>query len=510
MRKTPLTILALTAGLALGWTLAGTVIWGQASKSPPPISVEATEPVTYRDVVKKVLPAVVSLEVHTKPVTVRRPAPRGEPFQDPRIPEEFRRFFDRFGQDLPGFSVPDLGEMPARHGFGSGFFIDPKGVILTNNHVVAGADEVRVTLEDGRKFAARDIRTDPRTDLAVVILEEEGPFPYLEMGDSDAMHIGDRVLAVGSPFGLAGTVTHGIVSAKGRNGLNMTMYEDFIQTDAPINPGNSGGPLVNMAGHVIGINTAIKSRTGGFQGVGLAVASNLAKRVTRALRTEGVVRRGYLGVEIRDLDPAVATRLGLKKDEGVLVSRVLEGTPAAKAGLRDGDIVVQVGDTAVSDGKELQTRVAGLPIGKASGFEVLRDGERITLQVVVEEQPREFGVATLPAERRPAPVEPKSLTVDKFGVEVADLDDTMAEELGYRAGDRGVVVRRVRSGSLAETAGLRKGLLLLKVDRTAVADAAAARKALEDASPERGVLLQVRSPQGGVAFLLLKAGPSRG
>src|SRR5205807_2989303 len=190
------------------------------------------------------------------------------------------------------------------------------GVVLTNYHVVAGADRVEVQLADGRKFLSRDIKGDRKNDLALVRLETKSPLPSLELGDSDAMEIGDRVLAVGAPFGLTGTVTAGIVSAKGRHNLQMNMYEDFLQTDAAINPGNSGGPLVNLQGQVIGINAAIKSRTGGFQGIGLAVASNLAKNIMDKLLKDGVVHRGYLGVQIQDLTPAVAERLGLKGKSG--------------------------------------------------------------------------------------------------------------------------------------------------------------------------------------------------
>src|SRR5262249_50055526 len=260
--------------------------------------------ISYRDIVKQVLPAVVSIEAKSKPVQLNNKRPKNPLPNDQQVPEEFRKFFEEFR----------FGEMPdssPRYGFGSGFFIDPSGVILTNFHVVDGADQVTVHLQDGRVLNSRNIKVDGRTDLAVVVLDQKGPFPSLELGDSDVMQIGDHVLAVGAPFGLTGTVTHGIVSAKGRDRMNMNMYEDFIQTDAAINPGNSGGPLINLDGKVVGINAAIKSRSGGFQGVGLAIASNLATKVSKALRTEGVVHRGYLGVQIRELDPEVASRLGV-------------------------------------------------------------------------------------------------------------------------------------------------------------------------------------------------------
>src|SRR5438132_1210806 len=221
--------------------------------------------------------------------------------------------------------------------FGSGFLIDPKGVVLTNFHVVDGADRVEVTLKDGRKYISKEIKGDRKNDLAIVRFTPGSPLPHLQLGDSDAMEIGDRVLAVGAPFGLAGSVTAGIVSAKGRDGLSpgRAVYEDYLQTDAAINPGNSGGPLVNMEGKVIGINTAIRTRSGGFQGVGLAITSNVAQNIVDQLTREGVVHRGYLGIGFEPLDPAVAEELHLKDQSGVLVTAVTKNAPAGKAGIKE-------------------------------------------------------------------------------------------------------------------------------------------------------------------------------
>ncbi|MFO0865587.1 MAG: trypsin-like peptidase domain-containing protein [Gemmataceae bacterium] len=314
--------LVLTVALLVGsgvWIGHNLPVQGQ---QPAPKVSRVQELTSYRDVVKRVLPAVVSIESRSKPVKTAK-ATRNPLPDDSRIPEEFRRFFEQ---------LPNEADESPRQGFGSGFFVDPKGTILTNYHVVDGAEQVTVTLHDGRKFQSSKIHGDKRTDLAIVMLEGKGDnFPFLELDDSDQYEIGDRVLAVGAPFGLTGSVTHGIISAKGRNGLSLNMYEDFIQTDAAINPGNSGGPLVGLDGKVVGINAAIKSRSGGFQGVGLAVASNLARNVVKSLTTEGVVRRGYLGVQIRELNDEVAKRLGLEKDIGVVVGEVFEKTPAAKA-----------------------------------------------------------------------------------------------------------------------------------------------------------------------------------
>jgi len=488
-------------------TLAGFYVFDShlLSQQPSP-AVMVKEIYSYRDIVKRVLPAVVSIEAEAKVKPrnkLKQPSKRAPRFEDPRIPEEFRKFFEEFG--IPD-QMPD--ESP-RLGFGSGFLIDAKGVILTNWHVVDGADHVTVHLKDGRKFVSRDIKGDQKTDLAIVRIDakDQGPLPYLDLGDSDAMEIGDRVLAVGAPFGLTGTVTSGIVSAKGRNGLQMNMYEDFIQTDAAINPGNSGGPLVNLDGKVIGINSAIKTRSGGFQGIGLAVASNLARNIVQALQQEGVVHRGYLGVQMAELTPAVASRLGLKKDTCVVVGEVFDGSPAAKAGLQPGDIITSLGGKTVTDGRVLQTVVAGLPLRKAVDVTVLRDGKTRVLPVTIEEQPGDFGMVRGPSPRRPQE-SPTSVELDKVGMEISDLTPEMAEELGYKKSVKGVIITSVEPGSAASAAGLRKDMVIAKVDQHAVTSATAARQALNKANLEQGALLQVHSPRGGTNFVLLKAEPA--
>jgi serine protease Do len=491
--------------------LAGTYFLG-----PRLLSQQATRPnippelYSYRDIVKRVLPAVVSIEAEAKvkPRTKMKQQPNRRqplPFNDPRIPEEFRKFFDEFG----GSPFDEMPDQQPHLGFGSGFIIDAKGVVLTNYHVVDGADHVTVQLKDGRKFTSRDIKGDKKTDLAIVRLDakDQGPLPYLELGDSDAMEIGDRVLAAGAPFGLTGTVTHGIVSAKGRNGLQMNMYEDFIQTDAAINPGNSGGPLVNLDGKVIGINSAIKSRSGGFQGIGLAVASNLARNIVQSLIKEGVVHRGFLGIQITDLAPEVAARLGVTKDTGVVVGDVFDGSPAGKAGIQAGDIITNIGGKAVKDGRQLQTVVAGLPLHKPVDITVLREGKAKVLPVTIEEQPNDFGTARAPTPRQSPETSP-SVAMDKLGLELNNLTPDMADELGYRKNVKGAVITNVDTGAPAWDAGLRKGMVITKVDQHAVATAGAARRALESADLNKGALLQVLSPRGGTNFVLLKAAES--
>jgi serine protease Do len=454
---------------------------------------------SYRDVVKKVLPAVVSIESRVKAKV--RPAKRRAPLDDSQVPEEFRRFF----KEMPQFDEDEGGSGgPTAVGFGSGFIVDPKGVILTNNHVVDGADQVEVQLRDGRKFLSTDVKTDPKTDLAIVRINAKDALPFLEMGDSEAMEVGDRVLAVGAPFGLTGSVTSGIVSAKGRS-IKVNMYEDFIQTDAAINPGNSGGPLVNLAGQVIGINSAIKSRTGGFQGIGLAVASNLAKNVMSQLAKDGSVHRGYLGVEIQNVENAeLARRLGMTDTQGVVVASTFENTPATKAGIKEGDVIVSVHGKAVKDGRELQTVVAGLPLNQPVDVTVLRDGKPKTLQVTIEEQPKAYGTAVTRTPRHEEQPE-EVLGVDKVGVQVTDLTAESAEGLGYRQNLKGALVTKVSPDGVAFEAGIRRGMVVTKVEKKAVTSAKEFKDAIAAASLEQGVMLQVKSPQGGTAFVLLKS-----
>lgn len=479
----------LLLGLLIGGLTSHSLLQGQA----PPVAALPREMTSYRDVVKKVLPAVVSLESRATAVRPAQPRRRGP--QDDQIPDEFRRFFE-FGDGADGGPAPRLG-------FGSGLIVDPKGIILTNNHVVDGADQVQVTMQDGRKFIARDIKTDPKTDLAIVRLDRVDGLPFLEFGDSEKMEIGDRVLAVGAPFGLTGTVTSGIISSKGRS-LRMNMYEDFLQTDAAINPGNSGGPLVNLEGKVIGINSAIKSRNGGFQGVGLAIASNLARNVMQMLIRDGEVQRGYLGVSIQDLiDRDVAAELGVEKDGGVLVRQVHAQAPGAKAGLKAGDVITELGGKQIRDGRELQTTVASMPLGKPVELRVVRDGKPKTLEVVIEKQPADFGNEPAPALRVPRRL-PESTSIDKIGLDVADLNEDLAERLGFK-GSTGALIVRVKPGSIADDAGLGAGMLVTRVQKQPVGSAAALKELIEKGSLEKGVLVQVESAQGGTSFVLLKA-----
>jgi serine protease Do len=492
MKRCSLIACCLVLGGLAGTFLAGTLLNGQAPVGPA-IPKELT---SYSGIVKKVLPAVVSIESKTKVMPARQ-GRRRPPMPD-EAPEEFRRFFDF------DFGGEDDAPSP-RGGFGSGFLVDAKGVIITNFHVVDGAEQVTVQLSDGRKFTSKDVKTDPKTDLAIVRIEAPAALPFLELGDSDAMEIGDRVLAVGAPFGLTNTVTHGIISGKGRS-LQLNMYEDFLQTDAAINPGNSGGPLISLDGKVIGINAAIKSRSGGWQGVGLAISSNIAKNVMPQLLKDGVVHRGYLGVQIKDVtEPEVASRLGLKEGEhGVLVTRVFEDTPGAKAGLKEGDVITSLNGKPVRNGHELQTLIARQDVGKAVEMRLVRDGQPTTKQVTIEEQPKQYGTPRVRAPRRPER-EPDGIRIDAVGVESVDLTGDLADSLGYREKTRGAVITRVTPNGLADDAGLVRGMLITKVDKKPVQSAKELQDAIEAGSLEKGVLLQVETPQGGTNYVILKS-----
>jgi serine protease Do len=504
MKRWLLTCGSLVLGGAIGTFAAVPMFHAGTTTAAQPTAPTglSRETGSYRDIVKHVLPAVVSIKSKAKPVarktTTDQPRRRFS-FDDQRIPEEFRKFFE----DMPQAPFEGGGdEQNPVLGFGSGFIIDPQGVVMTNYHVVDGADQVEVALADGRKFLSKDIKVDPKTDLAIVRLETKESLPYLEFGDSSQMEIGDRVLAVGAPFGLEGTVTAGIVSSKGRN-LGMNFYEDFLQTDAAINPGNSGGPLLSLDGKVIGVNSAIKTRTGGFQGIGMAISSNLAKDVAHQLEQNGAVRRGYLGLQMKDLnDRDLAERLGVHS-KGVLVTQVFPDTPAAKAGIKEGDVIVSLAGKPVKEGHELQGVVARLPLHKPVEVGIIRDGKPTKLEVTIQEQPQDYGNERVPV-RRIQPKNSPTVNLDKIGAELSDLTPDLAEQLGFKDNAKGAVITRVDRDGVAAEAGLTRGMLITQVNRHAVASASEAQEQMDKANLDKGILLQVKSPRTGTSFVLLR------
>jgi serine protease Do len=441
-------------------------------------------------VVKRVLPAVVAIDSTSKPKTGQRS-------------EEFRRFLEQFA-DNP---FDDGNPIPSRS-FGSGFIIDPKGVILTNHHVVSGADKVEITLQDGiTKFTSRDIRSDERTDLAVIRIDSKAALPYLELGDSSLMEQGDRVLAVGAPFGLTGSVTAGIISAKSRNlSRGPGGRDDYLQTDAAINPGNSGGPLISLDGKVIGITSAIKSRTGGFQGVGLAISSNLVKRISDQLLKEGTVHRGYLGVAMNDLiDKEIASRLGVRQEGGVVISRAYDGSPAAKAGIKGGDVITAFAGRPVKDSEMLQNIVSDLSVGKSADAVVIRDGAPVKFAVKIEQMPESYGrdITKSPIVPRP---DGSEITINSIGAQVMDVDEELAKKLGLKDVTQGAVVIGVRRGATpAAVARLFPGLVITKADKKDVKSASDLEEAFKGGALKKGVLLKGESIAGTV-YALVKSG----
>jgi serine protease Do len=445
-------------------------------------------------------------------------APAAQPALAPALPgREWQSFAPVVKRVLPGVVCIEgkgrakrLAGEDTDPGFGSGVLIDPSGIIVTNNHVVAELDTVEVTLHDGRKFTTDDIRRDPKADIAIVKLNTKEPLPFLELGDSDAMEVGDRVLAFGAPFGLLDSVTSGMISAKNRRNLKVNQIEDFIQTDAAVNPGNSGGPLVNLDGKVIGLTAAIKTRTGGFQGVGLAVSSNLAKKAVTDLIKNGGAKRSHFGISARELDEASARKAGYKGTTGAVVAKVLDNSPAAKAGMMPGDVITKVNDIAIRNTQDLMKTISALPIGEIADVLLWRDGKFYRGKVKVEEERQalrpEPGAdpKVAPKVAPPPAALPGAVTSEAVGLAMTDFTAEMAKQRMLPNDTKGAVISGVSRNSLAEKAGLARGLVVLKVDKTPVTSALSFEQALRAADTEKGAMLNVLKPNGDVDFMLLR------
>jgi serine protease DegQ len=392
-----------------------------------PPAVGGAELPSLAPMIERVAPAVVNIASRTR-VAVRNPY-----FDDP----VFRRFF----------GLPDGPQERTRQSLGSGVIVDAdKGYVLTNNHVVAGADDISVTLASGRTVKGKVLGTDPDTDLAVLKISADN-LTALPMADSAKLRVGDFVVAIGEPFGLGQTVTSGIVSALGRTGLGGSGYQNFIQTDAPINPGNSGGPLVNLRGELVGINSMIYSPSGGNVGIGFAIPSNLAAEVMRQLVTTGTVRRGALGVDTQDITPQLAKLLQLGDTRGAVVTRVRANSPAAGAGLRPGDVIVSINGRTIGGAQDLHNTEGLSPPGTAMSLGVLRDGKPLTVQTVLKVTERR----TLKGD---------ALDPRLRGVEFGEVDDSLRQQ-----GVGGVTVTRIAASSAAYAAGLRSGDVIIAVNR---------------------------------------------
>jgi serine protease Do len=437
-----------------------------SSDSKPAVEVKRdTEPVnrgplengSFSNVVKRVAPSVVKITTSTK---ARKVATSADPFPGFDHPM-LRQFF--------GGRVPEI-QQPPQSGLGSGVIISADGYIATNNHVVQGADEVIVALDDGRELKAKVVGRDPQTDIAVIKVDANN-LPAVTFADSNKIEVGDRVLAIGNPFGIGETVTTGIVSAMSRRpGLGLD-YEDFVQTDAAINPGNSGGALVDVEGRLIGINTAILSRNGGFQGVGLAVPANLVSQVADGLVKHGKVVRGYLGVGAQDLTPALAETMGLKTQRGALIADVQPDTPASKGGLKNGDVITAVDGQPIEDAHKLTFAVGAVSPGTKLELEVLRDGNTETVTVTTAERPGDLARSG----RGGRGSGPEDLANNDEGVlngvTVNDIAPEMRRQLNLPARLKGAVITNVEPDSAAAKAGVRAGDVILEINRQPVTSA---------------------------------------
>jgi serine protease Do len=439
----------------------------------------------FRTVARAIRPSVVSVS------TVKRIRPRTSRPSRPDIPEEFRDFFDddtfdRFFE----FRIPQDGF--EQEGLGTGVIVSSDGYVVTNNHVIRGADEVKVTLSDERTLDAKVVGTDAKTDLAVLKVNADGlvPAPF---GDSDAAEVGEWVLAIGSPFGLDQTVTAGIISAKGRQ-MAIADYEDFIQTDAAINPGNSGGPLVNLKGQVIGINTAIASRTGGYMGVGFSIPSKMVTAVKDAIVEHGRVQRGRLGAYIQDLSEDLARSFGYDSTKGVLVGDVISDSPADKAGLTNGDIVVEFNGQRVENANQLRMAVAATAPGTPAELVIFRNGRTQKMKIVTDELTDE------PVRMSRSEEDESSVNL---GLTVQSLTPELAAQLGYDRNQQGVVITDVEPGTDAARKGLRARDVIVDVNGKAIRDLRDFQQALEKTDPQQGIRLQVLR-EGARRYVFLK------
>ena len=438
------------------------------------------------------LPDFVALSKKMRPVVVNISSTQMSETRGPQGPQEFGSPFgeeDPFNDFWRRFFGGPIPRGPQRQrNLGSGFLIDSDGSILTNNHVVENAQKIIVKLADEQEYEAKVIGRDPKTDIAVIKIDAKVGLTAASLGDSDGLEVGEWVMAIGNPFGLDSTVTSGIVSAKGRH-IGQGPYDNFIQTDASINPGNSGGPLINLRGEVIGINTAIFSRTGGNMGIGFAIPVNLVKELLPQLRGKGKVTRGYLGVLIQKVTPDIAESLGMDKSQGALVANVSKDGPADKSGVKVGDVIIEFDGKEVKDSGDLPIIVARTPVDKKVRMKVLRDKNELTLNVAVGELKDEEVVASVPEK-------------GELGLTVQRLTPQIAESLGLEKAE-GVVVSAVEPGSAGDEAGIRRGDVVVEIDRKPIRSLDEYKKSVTTIRKGKGVLFLVRRGESTL-FLALK------
>ncbi len=463
------------APMAFGQSQMGAQNLTQQTQQAAPQTLPSLSPI-----IKKVMPAVVNISVTSK-VTDNTPSEDQQAFPGdngnsiPNFPpspfDEFlRRFFE---QQMPNMQAPPPNAK--RVALGSGFIIDPQGYVVTNNHVVGESGTVTVIFQDNTKHPAKIVGRDPKTDLALLKIDTKKPLPYVTWGDSSVANVGDWIIAVGNPFGLGGTVTTGIISARGRD-IHSGPFDDFLQLDAPINRGNSGGPTFNMQGQVIGINTAIYSPNGGSVGIGFAIPSNLAKNIITQLREHGKVERGWLGVQIQEVTPDIASSLGLKNDHGALVADVTPDSPAAKAGLKQGDVILSYNGHPVDQLHDLPRLVAETPAGKRVDMTIWRGGKEEQVQANVGQMPSNEQVASNEEGQQASPDRASAL-----GIQLGKLDNRTRQRLGLKGSVKGVVVTNVQQDSPAADLGIEPGDVIVAINQQPVSNPGEAAQKLREA-----------------------------
>ena len=450
-------------------------------------SFARSAPDSFADLAERLSPSVVNISTTTVIEDKSRQMPSfppGSPFED---------FFKQF--DNPG------GKKRKAQSLGSGFIIDETGYIITNNHVIDNAEKIMVILYDDTSFEAKVVGKDPKTDVALLKIDpKKTKLTAVKFGDSNDLRVGDWVMAIGNPFGFGGTVTAGIVSARGRN-LSGS-YDDYIQTDASINRGNSGGPLFDMKGNVVGINTAIFSQSGGSVGIGFAVSSNLAKQVTDQLKQYGRTKRGWLGVLIQEISQEIADSLGMKSAKGALVSSATEGGPAEKAGVKTGDVILKFNDIEIGSMKELPKVVAGTPVGKSVPLVILRNGKEIVLNVTLGElelAEKENLIG------KPNSSSGKTKEYDKLGFIAEELNSKNKSKFNLKNIDNGVVITSVKDDSPAQTAGLVPGMVIVRVGQVEVNSLDIIDQSLQNAiKQKRKALLFLVQVENGTRFVAIE------
>lgn len=493
------TIFKSARKLPVALALATALVVTPSITTPSASYVHAQGPASVADLAEGLMSAVVNIS------TAQKVADRGNRrnLPIPKVPDgsPFQEFFDDLfprgeGENNEG------GSPRTRNSLGSGFVLDASGIIITNNHVIADADEITVNFSDGSKLEAELVGTDPKTDIAVLRVTPEKPLTAVSFGDSDQARIGDWVMAIGNPFGLGGTVTLGIVSAVGRD-ISSGPYDNFIQTDASINRGNSGGPLFNMNGEVVGINTAIISPSGGSIGIGFSIPANLATKVVDQLVEFGETRRGWLGVQIQTVTDEIAESLGLEEASGALVSGVVKDGPAEKSGVLSGDIILEFDGKKVDEMRDLPIIVADTAVEKEVDVLVLRKGEKQTIGVTLGRL--EDGEKKLASLSTGKAEEEELATKSLLGMQLSELNDKVREE-GKLADDlNGLLITEVEGGSAAQDKGIQKGEIIVQIGQEPVATLADAEKQLADLKEQgrKNALLMVASPTGDIRFVVV-------